>query len=285
MNDQLLLGAHVSTSGGIFTAPKRGKDIGANVIQIFCASPQIWSKTKLPQEKIDLFNVERPKNGILQTVIHSQYLINLASEKPELLAKSNVSLSVDMEVCAKIGAVGVVVHVGSHMGKGWDAVKEQVVKEIAKLLSTTDDKSVFLIENAAGQKGKIGSDLREIRWMLDQLKAGKRVGWCLDSCHAFGAGYSLVPMDGEKYLFDEIAELDLKDSLKVVHVNDSRDEYLSHRDRHANLYDGMIGKETMHAFLTHKTLSGLPLILEIPGMEGTGPDKENIERLTALCHA
>ncbi len=277
-----LIGAHVSTSGGIFTAPKRAKEIGANAIQIFCSSPQIWSKNKLPQEKIDLFNQEAPKNGILSTTIHAQYLINLASENMELVEKGKTSLSVDLDACAKIGAAGVVVHIGSHQGRGWEAVKEQMAREISNVLDASDDKAIFLIENAAGQNGKVCSDLREIRWLLDTVKGGKRLGWCLDSCHAFNAGYSLVPMQGEKYLFDWIDELKLHDALKVVHVNDSRDEYIAHKDRHANLFEGKIGEETMRGFIQHKTLSGLPLILEVPGEEGKGPDKVNIDRLRSL---
>jgi deoxyribonuclease IV len=282
MNATHLIGAHVSTAGGIFTAPKRAKEIGANAVQIFCSSPQMWSKNKLPQEKIDLYLQEVAKQGIRSTTIHAQYLINLASYNPEIVQKGKISLSVDLDVCSKIGAVGVVVHIGSHQGRGWEVVKEQLASEISKVLEASDEKAIFLIENAAGQNGKVCSDLREIRWLLDTVKGGNRLGWCLDSCHAFNAGYSMIPMDGEKYLFGTIDELDLKEQLRVVHVNDSRDEYLAHKDRHANLYDGSIGKEMMGAFVTHPTLAGLPLILEVPGADKKGPDKENIDRLIAL---
>lgn len=282
MNSPHLIGAHVSTAGGIFTAPKRAKDIGANAVQIFCSSPQMWSKNKLAKEKTDLYLQEVTKQGILSTTIHAQYLINLASDNPEILEKSKLSLSVDLDACSKIGAVGVVVHIGSHQGRGWEAVKEQLASEIANALEASDEKAVFLIENAAGQNGKVCSDLRQIRWLLDAVKGGDRLGWCLDSCHAYNAGYSLVPMDGEKFLFGTIDELDLASALRVVHVNDSRDEYLAHKDRHANLYEGNIGKEMMGAFVTHPTLAGLPLILEVPGADKKGPDKENIDRLIAL---
>lgn len=281
-SDTLLIGAHVSTSGGIDLAPKRAHDIGCNAVQIFCSSPRMWSVNDVLPDRIVRYNENVKKEGILATVIHAQYLVNLASDKPELVEKSKTSLLVDLRACAGIHSVGVVVHVGSHQGRGWEAVREQVVREIGAILNAAPEGAIFLIENSAGQNGKIASDLREIRWMLDQLQDHKRLGWCLDSCHAFAAGYPPLHMEGEKHLFDTIEELSLAPSLKVVHVNDSRDPYLSRKDRHANLLDGTMGQENLHTFLTHPILSGVPLILEVPGLEGLGPDKENVERLKKL---
>ncbi len=282
MSTQPLIGAHVSAQGGIANAPARAVEIGCNAVQIFSDSPRIWSKRPVTEEMISGYTKSVKTAGILCTVIHSLYLVNLASDKPELVEKSITSLSKDMELAAGIGATGIVVHVGSHGGRGWDVVKDQVVKSIATILENTPEDSVFLIENSAGQGGKIGSDLREIRYMLDSLKAGKRVGVCIDSCHAFAAGYAFVPVAGEKMLFDWIEQLNLQSEIKVLHVNDSRDPYFSGRDRHENINDGTIGEENMKTFVTHPLFAGLPMILEVPGIEGTGPDKENVDRLKKL---
>lgn len=277
-----LIGAHVSTQGGIQNGPKRAKEIGCNAVQIFSGSPQMWPKRPVTDEMVAEFLAESKKHGIEANVIHALYLVNLATEKPDLLEKCTSAIGADLALCAKIRSHGVVVHVGSHQGRGWESVREQVAREIAKLVEHAPDNGIFLIENAAGQEGKIGSDLREIRWLLDTVKGGEKLGWCIDSCHAYAAGYSFVPMEGEKYLFDTISELNLADALRVVHVNDSRDEYVSHKDRHANLLEGQIGEANLRAFLTNPVFSGKPFILEVPGGEGTGPDKQNVEKLRNL---
>ncbi len=282
MSQTILVGAHVSAGGGIDLAPKRAKDFGCNAIQIFCSSPRSWSTTDVPADKIARYNENAKKEGMEATVIHAQYLVNLAAEKPEHIEKSKVSLSVDLNACAGMKAAGVVVHLGSHLGNGWLAVQDQVAKHISDLLASTPDDAIFLIENAAGMNGKIGSDLREITWLLRTVQGGKRLGWCLDSCHAFAAGYSLVPQDGEKYIFDWMEQLQLVDSLKVVHVNDSRDEYFSHKDRHANLGEGQIPIEMMKAFVNHPMVKHLPLILEVPGPNKTGPEAVDVEMLKLL---
>lgn len=282
MSQNILIGAHVSAGGGIDQAPKRAKDIGCNVVQMFCSSPRVWSATPVAPDKIERYNLNVIKEDIQATVIHAQYLVNLASENPELLEKSRVSLRVDLNACAGIKARGVVVHLGSHKGSGWAAVQDQVAKEIAGILESTPDDAIFLIENAAGMNGKVGSDLREITWLIRTLKAGKRLGWCLDTCHAFAAGYSLVPMDGEKYLLDWINELELAEALKVIHVNDSRDEYFSHKDRHANLGEGQIPIESLKSFLTQPQMKMLPMVLEVPGPNKAGPERIDVDMLKLL---
>ncbi len=277
-----LIGAHVSASGGIFQAPARAKAIGANFVQIFSDSPRVWQRHHASDEVCSQFTVNSKENGILGNCIHALYLVNLASDKPELVQKSIESLSYDMNLAPRIGSVGVVVHVGSYSKREWNSCREDVVRNIATILENTPSGGTFLIENSAGQGGKVGSDLAEIKYMIDTLQAGDRVGVCIDSCHAFAAGYSLVPMEGEKLLYDWIDELGLTSKIKVVHVNDSRDEYFSHKDRHANIGDGHIGNEMLSAFVNHSIFKDIPLVLEVPGIEEEGPDSENINRLKNL---
>lgn len=296
---QLSLGGHVSAAGGISQAIPRLHAIGGNALQFFSASPRVWKRMEISKEEIEKFNKLKVELGINKSVIHAIYLLNLASENPELAAKSREVIEFDLRVDSSTNGEGVVVHLGSHLGKGFDAVKNQLVDQIKKVLSNTPDNSTFLIENSAGQNGKLASDFDDIRWLIDQI-GSNRVGWCLDTCHAFANGYDLTngdstlsPVnqqnslfaDGEIVnIFSEIERLSLWKELRVIHVNDSRDAPASGRDRHANLGEGQIGIDVMRSFLSHKKVRELPLILEVPGKDGkSGPDAYNMEILKEIC--
>lgn len=292
------IGAHVSASGGLHRAIERAHEIGCNSVQLFSASPRVWKKPELGSIETKMFFSKQKELGVKPVVTHALYLINLASENPEQIQKSVDSLVFELQFDSLIEGSGVVVHVGSHQGRGWDAVKEQVVVQIEKILKQTPDGSHFLIENSAGQNGKICSDLSEIRWLLDQVKS-PRLQWCVDTCHLFCAGYRLSPHskssnDGSKMstllttgmkslvVEEELDRLNLWSSLACIHVNDSRDPFGSGKDRHDNLGDGNIPTEDMAHFLNLKQVNDLPLILEVPGIEGEGPDAENVQRLKQI---
>ena len=204
----------------------------------------------------------------------------------------------DLEFDALVRGSGVVVHLGSHQGRGWEAVREQVGQSLVKICQTTAPASRLLIENSAGQNGKLCSDLSEIRWLFDYLSkelgqatVDSRFGWCLDTCHAFCAGYALgnealaTGLGRGKQLADAITESQLWDGLKVIHVNDSRDPFASGKDRHANIGDGQIPAADLKHFLNLPQVKPIPLIMEVPGLEGEGPDAENINRLKAIAKA
>jgi deoxyribonuclease IV len=284
------IGGHVSASGGVDKAIERAADIGGNCVQIFSGSPRVWQRPNL--DAIDAEKVAAKQTELTVTPIftHALYLLNLASENQELVQKSVKAISFDLEFDAKLGGAGVVVHVGSHQGRGWAAVRDQVAKEIGQLLAVAPRESHFLIENAAGQNGKIGGELEEIRWLLDTVSADQ-LGWCFDTCHGFAAGYYLgqtapdvLPEEGwlAKSALEEIERLQLWSSLKCVHVNDSRDPFGSGRDRHDNLGDGNIASGDLSYFLNHRLIEDKPLILEVPGKDKAGPDADNIQRLKKL---
>lgn len=285
-----LIGAHVSTAGGTEKAMKRAHDIGANAIQIFSGSPRFWKRKKLSEIPTDKLFSEQEKYGVEEIFIHALYLTNLATDKLELAKKSVDALKYDLSYSSHIKASGVIVHVGSHQGRGWDAVKEDVVKRIKEILDGTPKDSIFLIENSAGQKGKVNSDLSEIRWLIDSV-GSNRLKWCLDTCHAFSAGYSFSQLQKENednsksnrgLIVDEIEKYKLWDDLVVIHVNDSKGKFDGGIDRHENLGDGNITNEAFKEFLSNPKVQEIPLILEVPGIEGNGPDAENIERLKRL---
>lgn len=287
------LGAHVSAAGGIELALERAKMIGCNCVQVFSGSPRVWAKP--PLEKFNPEKISSKEKELVVSPIftHALYLVNLASEKPELVQKSIATLVYELSFDARVSGGGVIVHLGSHLGNGFDTVREQLVDRINTILEETPENSRLLIENAASRKGKIGGDLHEIKYLLEELESrGKwvsknRVGWCFDTCHGWASGYYLGETADNLPLialsaYATMKEYNLLDSLGCIHVNDSRDPFASGRDRHANLGDGLIPQADLRWFLTRSELATVPLLLEVPGIEGNGPDAENIRRLKAL---
>lgn len=192
-----LIGAHVSAAGGIENAPQRANEIGCNVVQLFSGSPRVWRKKELNTHNFQDFLAKRKQFGIEKVFTHALYLTNLASDKTDLVQKSYLSIKYELEFDARVEGAGVVLHVGSHQGRGWLAARDEVLKQIIALMQSTPDKSTLLLENAASHNGKVGGDLVELQWLLDGAEqAGKfvsqgRLGWCLDTCHAWAAGYWL----------------------------------------------------------------------------------------------
>jgi deoxyribonuclease-4 len=289
------IGGHVSAAGGVDKAVERVAAIGGNIAQVFSGSPRIWKRTPLDLVDTAKLSSEQQKYAVGPIITHAIYLANLASDKPEQITKSMVVLKHDLEFDSLVKGSGVVVHLGSHQGRGWEAVRDQVGTLLVELIKQTPATSRLLIENSAGQQGKLCSDLAEIRWLFDFLEAelgvekvASRFGWCMDTCHASSAGYALGPEmlstgQGRGQLVEQaISEHNLWSHLKVIHVNDSRDLFASGRDRHANLGEGTIPAADFTHFLNLPQVRQVPLILEVPGLDGNGPDAENINRLKAL---
>lgn len=296
------IGAHVSAAGGVEKAIERAAKIGCNCVQLFSGSPRVWTKPDLTRIDPDKIASESSKQNVSPIFTHALYLVNLASDKPELVKKSLDSLKYELQFDALVRGAGVVVHLGSHQGRGFTAVQEQLVTQIDALLRQTPANSRLLIENAASRNGKIGGDLSEISYLLTQLEkqgnwvAQGRLGWCFDTCHAFAAGYNLgeqfqpgtlsagqlLPDQSPLSAFQVLSDLGLCDALACIHVNDSKDAFASNRDRHANLGEGTIPQDDLRWLLHRSELMTVPLIMEAPGFDGKGPDAENIHRLKDL---
>lgn len=278
------IGGHVSAAGGVAKAVERAHGIGANCVQVFSGSPRSWGRG--PIENIDRAALEavQEKLGITPIITHALYLINLASEKEELLQKSMEAITYDLHFDSYVRGGGVVVHLGSHLGRGWAACLDEVSQRLEKILAETPADSILMIENSAGQQGKLCSDLADVRELLDKVKS-PRLQWCLDTCHAWAGGYSLgkeVTSEGKGTLEQAITQYNLWDALHCIHVNDSRDPFNSGKDRHSNLGEGTIPQEQLEYFLNLPQVQDLPLILEVPGADKNGPDVENVERLKRL---
>lgn len=274
------IGGHVSSSGGINNAVINTLEIGGNAIQIFAGSPRMWARSLYPTKVADDFKKLVAEKDLNPVYIHALYLTNLASDNPEMLAKSIKALEIDMKNSAAIGGAGVVLHIGSHQGRGWDHDREQVISSLKEVLVNTPDDSILLLENSAGQQGKIGS-LPELKDILDAIP-NPRLKVCLDTAHAFEAGYNFTTSDGVEMWIKEIEVTIGLDKIELFHLNDSKTPLGSGRDNHQNIGDGFIGEAGIKQLINHPKFAHLPLILEVPGMEGMGPDKANIDRVKKL---
>lgn len=272
------IGAHVA--GGLAGAVENSLAIGANCFQIFAGSPRMWARSLYPTKLVEDFKLATSSHNLKPIYIHALYLTNLASDNKELVSKSINALTLDMTNSAAIGSSGVVLHIGSHQGRGWASSKDQVIASIKQVLEITPKDSTLLLENSAGQKGKIGS-LTELKEIISAIPS-QRLKVCLDTAHAFEAGYNFTSDQGLSIWLDEISQTIGFDKIELLHLNDSKTPLGSGRDNHQNIGDGYIGSNGISAILNHPSLDHLPVILEVPGLEGKGPDKENIDRVKAL---
>ena len=276
------VGGHVSCAGGIANAISNTETIGGNAIQIFAGSPRTWARSLYSEKEAQAFRESVAKKDLNPVYIHALYLTNLASDNPESVEKSKAALITDMTNSAAIGSAGVVLHIGSHQGRGWPASRVLVIESIKEVLDKTPEESILLLENSAGQQGKIGS-LAELKDILDAIPSS-RLRVCLDTAHAFEAGYNTATAEGLTMWIADIDKTIGTGKVELLHLNDSKTPLGSARDNHQNIGDGFIGESGIKGIINHPKLKHLPLILEVPGLEGMGPDKANINRVKALLN-
>ncbi len=279
----LKIGAHVSTSGGISNAVNEAVKIGANTIQIFGASPVQW-KAPLPDKETALeFIAQCEKYKINPVFLHAPYLINLASPKGNMPEISRALLKKHLEISNLIKAQGVIFHIGSRGDRNKEEAENLVIKSLDEILSSVKD-GKLLIENSAGAGNLVGSSLEEIGSIID--KVGKeRLGFCLDTAHAFESG--ILTDFSKEGISDFIKKIDNfigKEKLWAIHLNDSKTPANSNKDRHENIGQGMIGRDGFSNFLSEKFFYSKPIILEVPGYDNNGPDKKNIEIVKKMCN-
>ncbi len=274
-------GAHVSSSGGIHTAIDRIEALGGESLQLFTQSPRTWRPTNHDPANFERFKERRAEAGIKGVVCHALYLVNLASPKKDFYSKSVAALQNTVDVACAIEADGVVFHVGSHQGAGFEEGLERVVPALAEALERCNEKTWLLMENTAGAGGTIGRSIDELAAIFDRLDRHPHLGLCLDSCHLYASGYDVTNRKALDSVLGEVAERIGLDRLRALHVNDSKMPLGSNRDRHDNIGEGLMG-EKLGVFLSHPSLQGLPAILEVPGKDGHGPDKAEMKKLKEL---
>ncbi len=275
------IGAHVSAAGGISKAIDRAAVLGAETIQIFASPPQGWAFKPHADNEIESFKTKAAEHGIFPTFIHGVYLINLATENPDNLAKGIASLTFSMNVANEIGAKGVVFHVGSHKGAGLDAVLDQIVDCFHKVLEGAPGDPWLIIENNAGSGQNIGSQFSQLGRILKEV-GNERVMICLDTAHCLASGYDVTTEEGLKAAIEEFDNEVGLDKLVAVHANDSKVPLKSYVDRHENIGHGHIGTEGFRNIMSHPAFREVPFLLEVPGYDGKGPDRANLEALLAI---
>jgi deoxyribonuclease IV len=275
------LGAHVSTSGGIHTAIDRIEEFGGDCVQFFTQSPRAWRPTNHDPANFDRFKQRRAEAGIGAVLCHAVYLINLASPNDQLYEKSAAALRNTMEVGCAIDADGVVFHVGSHQGAGFEVGLERAVPALKDALKLCTETTWLLIENSAGAGGTIGRSIEELAVLYEALDRHERVGICLDSCHLYVSGYDITRREELDRVLREVDGRIGLNRLKALHVNDSKAPLGSNRDRHDNIGEGVLGDD-LGVFLAHPKLQRLPAFLEVPGKDGHGPDADEVRKLKEL---
>ena len=274
------IGAHVSTAGGADKAIDRAVDLGAEAIQIFASSPRAWRFRAQKDDEIASFREKTESTGVAPAFIHGSYLVNMGGPG-ELLEKSVGSLIEQMNAAGRLGAAGVIFHLGSHKGAGLDAVFAQVVSGLKAVMDGAPDDVWLVIENSAGMGSHIGSSFGEIGEIMKAV-GSPNVMVCLDTQHSIAAGYNIADPNGIEAAMAEFeAEIGLS-RLVAVHANDSKTELGSGVDRHENIGEGSIGTDGFRTIMGHPAFREVPFLLEVPGQEGKGPDKDNVDRLKAI---
>ena len=271
----MLIGAHVSPSGGLPKAIERGVQRGALAIQIFNQSPRMWKPTTYREEDVAAFKEAMSASPIDAVLIHAVYLLNCASDDPDIRAKSLTSLTHSLRVGEKIGACGVVLHPGSAKTGDVGEAIARAGETIAEALQESEGCELHL-ENTAGTGGTLGRSFDELAALLEASGDGKRLGVCLDSCHLLASGYDIRTAAGMGSTLREATRKLGRGKVRSLHLNDSQTPLGSNRDRHANLGAGELGKEGCMAFLSAPGLQKLPCVLETPGENREGPGRKEI---------
>jgi deoxyribonuclease-4 len=267
------VGAHVSVAGGVDNAVEREVDIGGNCGQIFTASPQVWAGPDIEDEEATAFR----EADLGPWVIHASYLVNLATPKDDLREKSIQSLQAECNAAARLGIEYVNVHLGAHTGAGVDTGLDNAASAIDEL--DIPSGVTLLVESDAGSGTKLGDEFEHLAAVRE--RSGTDIEFCLDTAHAFAAGYDLSTPAGVESVvaeFDEIAGLD---SLRCIHLNDSKHACGTNKDEHAHIGEGEIGVDGMDALLNHDSLADVPFVLETPTEDGRG-FAWNIDRVREL---
>ncbi len=271
----MLIGAHVSTAGGLDNAIGRATELGCESIQIFNQSPRMWRPTRYDEGDFAAFREAMAASPVEAVVIHAVYLINCATKEADLRKKSLASLTHALRIGDGIGAAGVVLHPGAQKGEPHGPSMKRAGKVIAAALADSES-CPLLLEQTAGHQGLLGRDFDETAELIELAGSGERLGLCLDSCHLFVQGYDITDADHLSAVLDEADEKVGLERLRCVHVNDAAVPLGSCRDRHANIGKGEMGKQGLAAFLSEPRFEGLPATLETPGPNKKGADRKEV---------
>jgi len=282
----MYFGAHVKASGGVWTAVERGETLGAAAIQFFAGSPRVWKPYLYSEADAARFREAYAASSLRFAVIHTIYLINLATTSEDFYEKSVTALVGAVTAAEQLGVEAIVTHIGSHQGAGFEAGLARVRRALQRALDEVGDSRVrLLLENTAGAGGTMGVTFEQLAAMIDAVGGDERVGVCLDTCHLLASGHELRTRDELDATIDSFEQAVGLDRLVMIHLNDSKTPFGSNRDRHENIGEGEIGRAAMGLIVNHPAFDGIPGILEVPGYDDQGPDQANLDTLRELQRA
>jgi deoxyribonuclease-4 len=271
------VGAHESIAGGVYNAVDAQIEDGGNCGQIFTHSPQVWQDPNIGDEEAERFRELSAEHDVGPWVIHSSYLVNLCTPKDDLRAKSIDSMQKEVDAAATLDIPYVNVHLGAHTGAGVDTGLDNAASALDEL--DVPEGVTVLVESDAGSGTKLGGDFEHLAEVLDRSEQDLDV--CLDTAHAFAAGYDLSTPEAVEETLSEFDDVVGLDRLQCVHLNDSKHECGTNKDEHAHIGEGHIGEAGMDAFVNHPAIEDVPLVLETPHEDGRG-FAWNIERVKEL---
>jgi len=275
------VGVHVSIAGSLDLAVDRASDAGCDVFQMFSRNPRGWAYQPVSDGVAKTFRDKIKTTGLIP-VDHMPYLPNLASPKQEIYEKSVPALTAELDRCGTLGIPYLVTHLGHHLGDGIAGGRARVIAAINTALAASKSPTMLILENTAGEKNSVGSSFEHIRGIMDGVEEKKRIGVCVDTCHAFAAGYELRTPEG---LEETLAQLDESvgiRNLRLIHLNDTKGDRGSGLDRHEHIGLGFIGEEGFRHILHNKTFSSLPLVCETP-VDDRRDDRGNIAKVRELA--
>jgi len=281
--ERVLLGAHFSIAGGLHKALETASQYGCPVLQLFTKNASTWKERQLSVQEIKKFERARRRGNIETVCSHAAYLINLASPDRRTHERSVTALKSELTRSAQLRIPYVILHPGAHMGKGKDRGLCRVAESINIVFGQTpDETSHLLLETTAGQGTNLGCTFEQLAAIADRVEAKERLGFCLDTCHVFAAGYDLrtkEAYDRTMSAFDRAVGLE---SLHIIHVNDAKKGLGSRVDRHEHIGQGAIGMEAFGFIMNDFRLQSMAKILETPKNDRVDHDRLNLERLRAL---
>jgi deoxyribonuclease-4 len=283
MGQHLLLGSHMSISGGMYRAFERGAQTGCTTMQVFTKNNNRWDARPFTPEDIQRYREAAARSPVAPVLAHAAYLINLCATDRDVLRKSRAAIRAELDRCDALGILGLIFHPGSHVGAG----ERDGIKRIAESLNlahahTPKSKTLSILETTAGQGSAIGYRFEQLRDIIENVDEKSRVAVCLDTCHVFAAGYDITTEKGwneTMNAFDDVIGLRL---LAAIHVNDSRKELGSRVDRHDHIGKGRIGLSGFRMLMNDPRLPTVPKILETEKSEDMHEDIENMNMLRSF---
>lgn len=282
---EMNLGGHLSLGRKPQDTVRQAVEDGFGSMQIFASSPGAWRPPRMDVAVVEAFVSARRTHGLNPLVIHAIYLINLASPNPDLVRRSIASLHATLEAGQAMQALGIVTHIGSHGGRGFEAVVDQIAAGLVEILESTEGGPLLLLENSAGAGAIVGSELTELAALTEHAGHHPRLGIALDTAHLAGAGWDFTQPSQAERLADETDSLIGLDRLAVIHANDSAVPVGSRKDRHANIGEGSIGEEGFRRLLAVPRLRQVPWVMETPdlGERAPGSPTGSLRRLRELA--